>query len=163
MGNALRGRVNNSTASPTHSPAAFNGSWPSALLVSPTHTYTFPSCIFLQHFIMNIFRHTTTLKESYSEHSYTHHLDSASNGLLYLLHHMSVSLSTLFTHFFFFGRDLNFLTRDWTWVPALSSILAWRIPWREEPGRLQSTGLQRVGHNWASSLSLSSQQQAKEW
>ena len=28
-----------------------------------------------------------------------------------------------------------------------SSILAWRIPWTEEPGRLQSTGLQRVGHN----------------
>ena len=30
-----------------------------------------------------------------------------------------------------------------------SSILAWRIPWTEEPGRLQSMGLQRVGHNWA--------------
>ena len=28
-----------------------------------------------------------------------------------------------------------------------SSILAWSIPWIEEPGRLQSTGLQRVGHN----------------
>ena len=28
-----------------------------------------------------------------------------------------------------------------------SSILAWRIPWREELGRLQSMGLQRVGHN----------------
>ena len=28
-----------------------------------------------------------------------------------------------------------------------SSILAWRIPWTEELGRLQSTGLQRVGHN----------------
>ena len=28
-----------------------------------------------------------------------------------------------------------------------SSTLAWRIPWREEPGRLQSTGSQRVGHN----------------
>ena len=27
-----------------------------------------------------------------------------------------------------------------------SSILAWRIPWTEEPGGLQSTGLQRVGH-----------------
>ena len=26
------------------------------------------------------------------------------------------------------------------------SILAWRIPWMEEPGGLQSTGLQRVGH-----------------
>ena len=28
-----------------------------------------------------------------------------------------------------------------------SSVLAWRIPWREEPGGLQSMGLQRVGHN----------------
>ena len=27
------------------------------------------------------------------------------------------------------------------------SILAWRIPWREEPGELQSMGLQRVGYN----------------
>ena len=30
-----------------------------------------------------------------------------------------------------------------------SSILAWRIPWTEEPGGLQSMGLQTVGHNWA--------------
>ena len=49
-----------------------------------------------------------------------------------------------------------------TWVQSLgqedpleegmalhSSILAWSIPWREEPGRLQSMGLQRLGHNWA--------------
>ena len=28
-----------------------------------------------------------------------------------------------------------------------SGILAWRIPWTEEPGRLQSTGSQRVGHD----------------
>ena len=28
-----------------------------------------------------------------------------------------------------------------------SSILAWRIPWTEKPGRLQSTGSQRVGHD----------------
>ena len=35
-----------------------------------------------------------------------------------------------------------------------SSILAWRIPWTEKPGKLQSMGLQRVGHNWATSLSL---------
>ena len=28
-----------------------------------------------------------------------------------------------------------------------SSILAWRFPWPEKPGRLQSIGLQRVGHN----------------
>ena len=36
-----------------------------------------------------------------------------------------------------------------------SSILAWRIPWTEEPGGLQSTGSKRVGHDWATSLSLS--------
>ena len=36
-----------------------------------------------------------------------------------------------------------------------SSILAWRIPWTEEPGRLQSMGWQRVGHDWVTSLSLS--------
>ena len=47
-----------------------------------------------------------------------------------------------------------------TWVQSLgredplekgmvthSSTLAWRIPWTEEPGGLQSLGLQRVGHN----------------
>ena len=54
-----------------------------------------------------------------------------------------------------------------TWVQSLgqedplekemvthSSILAWRIPWTDKPGRLQSMGLQRVGHNWATSLSF---------
>ena len=35
-----------------------------------------------------------------------------------------------------------------------SSTLAWKIPWTEEPGRLQSMGSQRVGHDWASSISL---------
>ena len=35
-----------------------------------------------------------------------------------------------------------------------SSTLAWKIPWMEEPGGLQSMGLQRVGHDRATSLSL---------
>ena len=35
-----------------------------------------------------------------------------------------------------------------------SSTVAWKIPWAEEPGRLQSMGLRRVGHDWATSLSL---------
>ena len=30
-----------------------------------------------------------------------------------------------------------------------SSVLAWEIPWTEEPGRLQFMGLQRVRHDWA--------------
>ena len=32
-----------------------------------------------------------------------------------------------------------------------SSTLAWKIPWAEEPGRLQSMGLHRVGHDWSDS------------
>ena len=35
-----------------------------------------------------------------------------------------------------------------------SSTLAWKIPWAEEPGRLQPIRSLRVGHNWATSLSL---------
>ena len=33
-----------------------------------------------------------------------------------------------------------------------SSILAWRIPWTDEPGGLQSMGSQRVGHDWATNM-----------
>ena len=39
-------------------------------------------------------------------------------------------------------------------MAAYSSILAWRIPWTEEPGGLQSMGLQRVGHNWVTYIEL---------
>ena len=51
-----------------------------------------------------------------------------------------------------------------TWVQSLGwenllekgmvthSILAWRIPWTEEPGGLQSMGSQRVGHDQATSI-----------
>ena len=35
-----------------------------------------------------------------------------------------------------------------------SSTLAWKIPWMEEPGGLQSMGSWRVGHDWATSLSI---------
>ena len=48
----------------------------------------------------------------------------------------------------------------WSWLfPELgkemathSSILALKIPWTEDPGRLQSMGSQRVGHDWATSI-----------
>ena len=64
-----------------------------------------------------------------------------------------------------------------TWVPSLgwddpmekemvahSSILAWKIPWIPEPGRLPSMGSQRVGHDRVTSLSLSQEvNQAGVW
>ena len=58
-------------------------------------------------------------------------------------------------------RIKNLHTKQETWVLSLgqedplekgkathSRILAWRMPWTEEPGGLQSIGSQRVGHNW---------------
>ena len=38
------------------------------------------------------------------------------------------------------------------WGATHSNTLAWKIPWMEEPGRLQSMGSLRVGHDWATSL-----------
>ena len=59
------------------------------------------------------------------------------------------------------AQTVKRLSTMWeTWVQSLgwedplekemaphSSTLAWKIPWTEEPGRLQSMGSQRVGHN----------------
>ena len=62
------------------------------------------------------------------------------------------------------GKEFACSGRDLGSIPGLgrspgggmatcSSILAWRIPQTEEPGGLQSVGLQRVGHDWATQLS----------
>ena len=68
------------------------------------------------------------------------------------------------------AQTVKRLPKMWdTWVQPLhqedllekemathSSILAWKIPWMEEPGRLRFMGLQRVGRDWATSLTHSS-------
>ena len=55
---------------------------------------------------------------------------------------------------FSFLRNLHSVFPEKAMAPH-SSTLAWEIPWTEEPGRLQSMRSQRVGHEWATSLSLS--------
>ena len=69
------------------------------------------------------------------------------------------------------GLILEHCSHWWLWHPCLliwqeilrflekamaphSSTLAWKIPWTEEPGRLQSMGSRRVRHDWVTSLSL---------
>ena len=47
-------------------------------------------------------------------------------------------------------------------MATYSSTLTWKIPWMEEPCRLQSMGLQRVGHDWAISLSLTTETWASQ-
>ena len=61
------------------------------------------------------------------------------------------------TDYFLTILDLNVAQvapwrRQWHPTPVL--FLAWKIPWMEEPGRLQSMGSWRVGHDWVTSLSL---------
>ena len=55
--------------------------------------------------------------------------------------------------FFFFAFNLPKVTHG-EGNGTHSSTLAWKIPWTEEPGGLQSMGLLRVRHDWATSLSL---------
>ena len=57
------------------------------------------------------------------------------------------------------GKNPPVMQKTWVWslgwedplekgMATYSSILAWRIPWIEEPGELQSMGSQRVRHDW---------------
>ena len=76
--------------------------------------------------------------------------------------------SEVFCKLFFFDRNshflilfvwyrFNYLSLPKQWEKAMAphcSTLAWKIPWAEEPGRLQSMGSRRVGQDWATSLSL---------
>ena len=77
---------------------------------------------------------------------------SPGEGMGYLLHYSWTSLVA--------QTIKNLPAIQETWVQSLGwedplekgmathfSILAWRIPWTEDPGRLQSMGFQRVGHN----------------
>ena len=75
------------------------------------------------------------------------------------------------------AQRLKHLPGMWeTWVQSLgredplekemathSSTLAWRIPWREEPGRLQSMGSQRVGHDWVASFTSLTYVKKRVW
>ena len=80
------------------------------------------------------------------------------------------NLITMFTHtwgFLVAQMVKNLPAMQETWVPSLgwedplekgmdthSRILAWRIPWAEEPGRQQSMGSQRVRYGWATNTVL---------
>ena len=63
-------------------------------------------------------------------------------------------------------KNLPTMRETWVWslhcedllekgMATHSSILAWRTPWTEKPGRLPTMGSQRVGHDWASKHSIS--------
>ena len=65
------------------------------------------------------------------------------------VHTATAQLSLFF--FFFFSQLGHCMEKA---MAPHSSSLAWKIPWMEEPSRLQSMGSLRVRHDWATSLSL---------
>ena len=81
--------------------------------------------------------------------------------LIQLSHpHMTSRKTIALTIQTFVGKVMSLLFKDNLGLSSEkamathSSTLAWKIPWTEEPGRLQSMGLQRVKHGWATSPSL---------
>ena len=61
---------------------------------------------------------------------------------------MQVASFCKLQNFFFFKYPYSMS------MAPCSSTLAWKIPWTEKPGRLQSMGSRKVGRDWATSLSL---------
>ena len=68
--------------------------------------------------------------------------------ILIFYHFVSQHFKTIFCWISFFPSF------EFKAMAPHSSTLAWKIPWTEEPGGLQSMGSWRVGHDWATSLSL---------
>ena len=88
-------------------------------------------------------------------------MDCFKKSLLNLLQHCFRFMFWIFGHEAWVAQTVKNLTALWeSWVRSLSpqdplekriaihsSFLAWRFPWAEGPGGLQSMGLQRVGHD----------------
>ena len=101
------------------------------------------------------------MKELYTEHPCTYHLESTTNFLLYFfMVYLSImhptGSSRLVSHCpWGFHEDTYHLCCPFPLslleieMATHSSVLARRILWTEKPGRLQSMGLQRAGHNRA--------------
>ena len=103
-----------------------------------------------------------TLKSLLQHHSSKASILQCSAFFIVQLSHpyMTTGKTITLTRWTFVGKVmsllLNMLSRlvmEKAMAPH-SSTLAWKIPWMEEPGRLQSMGSIRVGHDWATSLSL---------
>ena len=66
---------------------------------------------------------------------------------------IGVKVKRLMQQIFFF-EIMDLWQKFLQFLATHSSTLAWKIPWTEEPSRLQSMGLQRVRHDWATSFSF---------
>ena len=94
--------------------------------------------------------------EQMDKHTHTHFKDHCFLKRLYQLFVLSLVAQRLKRLPAMWETRVRFLVREDPLekeIATHSSILSWRIPWMEEPGRLQSMGSQRVGDDWETSLS----------
>ena len=70
--------------------------------------------------------------------------------LIHLYTHTYIIYIYMYIHIYLYTHMyIHILEKE---MAIHSSTLAWKIPWMEEPDRLQSMGSQRLGHDWATSL-----------
>ena len=101
---------------------------------------------------LHVFAHTVPLVWN-AVPGFTTHIE------IYTLLCLSVKLVA---NFYSVDEECKGTLLNWIWLPNIteramaphSNTLAWKILWTEEPGGLQSMGSRRVGHDWATSLSL---------
>ena len=107
------------------------------------------------------------MSSTLNPHSFIHIIDKVTEFICFIKLKHSSNIYLLIS---LVAQTVKHLLTMWeTWVPSLgwedhlekeiathSSTLAWKIPWMEESDRLQSMEFQRVGHDWASSLSYTS-------
>ena len=106
-------------------------------LNSPTRDRTFIPCIGKQSLI-----HRTTRKAPLTSFK----LLKGQGQMLHVFGHMGLSMLCLKKNFFFCFSLLYTMEKE---MATHSSVLAWRIPWTEEPGGLLSMGSHRVRHDWS--------------
>jgi len=93
--------------------------------------------------------HCSMLSSLPGLHTHTH----TQTHTYMLFHTCSVQFSSLAQSCLTLCNPMNCSTQRRQWQPTLV-LLPGKIPWTEEPGRLQSMGSLRVGHEWATLLSL---------
>ena len=121
-------------------------SYESVLCISwPKYWHFSFSISFLSKRLSRVFSNITVQK---------HQFFSAQLSLWYNSPYMTTGRIIALTIWNFVNKVMSLLfnwRRQWHPTPV---TLAWKITWMEEPGRLQSMGSLRVGHGWATSLSL---------
>ena len=85
---------------------------------------------------------------------YIHQFNSVTQLCLTVCDPMDCSIPGLPVHHQLLEFTIYYIYLTEKAMAPHSNTLAWKIPWTEEPGGLQSMGSLRVGHDWATSLSL---------